>query len=159
MNRSVADQSVEMFEFTRDEMIDAPIDIVFQSMLDEIGPERQIPNGTAMPMKLEPWPGGRWLRDLGNNAGHLWGHVQVIKPPTLLELYGPFFMSYPTTNHAQYRLAAEGNGTRLKFTHKAIGLIPKEHRDGMSEGWSYILRRIREIAAAKLKAKQKEKNR
>jgi len=159
MNRSVADQAVETFEFTRDEMIDAPIEIVFQSMLDEIGPERQIPNGTPMPMKLEPWPGGRWLRDLGNSAGHLWGHVQVIKPPTLLELYGPFFMSYPATNHAQYRLAAEGNGTRLKFTHKAIGLIPQQHREGMGEGWSYGLTRIREIASAKLKAKQKETNR
>ena len=40
-------------------------------------------------MKIEPWPGGRWYRDLGNNAGHLWGHVQVIKPPTLLEICGP----------------------------------------------------------------------
>jgi len=23
--------------------------------------------------------GGRWFRDIGNNAGHLWGHVQVIR--------------------------------------------------------------------------------
>ena len=48
-----------------------------------------------MPMKIEPWPGGRWYRDLGNDNGHFWGHVQAIKQPTLLEIYGPLFMSYP----------------------------------------------------------------
>jgi hypothetical protein len=45
-------------------------------------------------MILEQWPGGRWSRDHGNGIGHLWGHVQVIKPPVLLELSGLMFMSY-----------------------------------------------------------------
>ena len=52
-----------------------------------MGPERRM-HGTPMPMTLEPWPGGRWFRDLGDNNGHLWGHVQAIKPPTLLEITG-----------------------------------------------------------------------
>jgi hypothetical protein len=99
-----------------------------------------------MAMKLEPWPGGRWYRDLGNNTGHLWGHVQVIKAPALLEITGPFFMSFAATNHVQYRLVAEGAGTRLKMTHQAIGLIPTEYLEGMEEGWSDGLRRIRENA-------------
>ena len=89
------EQAVQQFEFTRDETIDAPIEIVFQAVLDELGPEGQMPDGKAMAMKLEPWPGGRLFRDLGNNAGHFWGHVQVIKPPTLLEICGPMFMSIP----------------------------------------------------------------
>jgi hypothetical protein len=38
-----------------------------------------------MPLKIEPWPGGRWYRDLGDNNGHLWGHVQASKRPRLLE--------------------------------------------------------------------------
>lgn len=147
---STTDQTVHVFEFVREESIAAPIQIVFDAMLAEIGPESQMPDGTPMPFKLEPWPGGRWFRDLGNNAGHFWGHVQVIKPPTLLELCGPAFMSYAAANHIQYRLKAEGNGgTLLKMTHKAIGLIPKEHRDGMEMGWAYGLRRIRELAMAR----------
>ncbi len=48
-----------------------------------------------MPMKIEPWPGGRWYRDLGDNNGHFWGHVQAIKRPTLLEITGPLLASYP----------------------------------------------------------------
>ena len=147
MTTTPTDQAIQMFEFIRDETIDAPIEIVFEAILDEIGPEGQIPDGKPFPMKLEPWPGGRWFRDLGNDTGHFWGHVQVIKPPMLVELCGPMFMSFPAMNHVQYRLVAEGDGTRLKFAHKAIGQIPREYLDGMDEGWAYRLRRIHELAA------------
>ena len=146
MPTTTEEQAVQTMEIRKDELIDAPIEIVFQAMLDELGPESQMPDGKPFPMKLEPWPGGRWFRDLGNNAGHFWGHVQVIKPPTLLEICGPMPMSYPAVNHVQYRLTAEGAGTRLTFTHKAIGMIPQEHRDGMPEGWAHWLKRIGELA-------------
>lgn len=57
---------------------------------------------------------GGGFRDLGGcPEGHLWAHVQVIKPPKLLELSGPLFMSYPAANHHQYRLTEEGTSTRL----------------------------------------------
>ena len=46
-------------------------------------------------MKIELWPGGSWYRDLGDGNGHFWGNVQAIKRPTLLEITGPLFMSYP----------------------------------------------------------------
>jgi uncharacterized protein YndB with AHSA1/START domain len=126
--------------------IAAPPEIVFESLLAQIGPESDMPDGTPMPMKIEPWPGGRWFRDLGDNAGHLWGHVQVIKPPKLLEISGPLFMSYPALNFVQYRLTAEGGTTRLKLVHQAIGLIPQDHREGVVEGWEYELKKIRESA-------------
>ena len=138
--------TVHKFQFSRDELIEAPIEVVFEATLAELGPEGQMPDGKPMPMKLEAWPGGRLFRDLGNNAGHFWGNVQVIKPPTLLEISGPMFMSYPGVNHIQYRLAAEGPNTRLKFLHTAMGLIPEDHMKGMDMGWTYKLGRIREIA-------------
>jgi hypothetical protein len=76
-----------------------PIELTFQAALDDLGPEGQVPGGLPVPMTIEPWPGGRRFRDLGNGAGHLWGHVQVIKPPALLEICGPMPMSYPAVNH------------------------------------------------------------
>jgi uncharacterized protein YndB with AHSA1/START domain len=142
---------VESFEIRQEIEIAAPIGIAFQSVLDELGPEAQTPDGQSLAMKLEPWPGGRWYRDLGNNAGHLWGHVQVIKPPTLLEVTGPMPMSYPAVNHVQYRLKEEGGRTRLTFVHRAMGLILPEHRDGMPEGWAHWLDRIRQLAERKVR--------
>ena len=123
--------------------IAAPLDIVFATVLE---PQGRL---AEMSLKIEPWPGGRWYRDLGNNAGHLWGHVQVIKPPTLLELVGPMFMSYPALSHVQYRLAAEGRGTLLTITHQAIGLIAREHAEGVTKGWEEILGSIRTAAEKK----------
>ena len=118
-------ESVTAFKIVKEETVAAPIDVVFQAVLDELGPESQMMGGKPFPMKLEAWPGGRWYRDLGNNAGHLWGHVQVIKPPGLLEICGPLPMSYPVASHLQYRLTADGDGTRLEFAHRAFGLILK----------------------------------
>jgi hypothetical protein len=144
-------QSVESlsFEIRREIEIMAPIEIAFQAVLDEMGPDCQMLGGKPFPMKIELWPGGRWYRDLGSNTGHLWGHVQVIKPPTLVEICGPLMMSYPAANHLQYRLKVEGGVTRLAFPHRAMGLISPEHRDGLPKGWQYWLERIRELAESK----------
>jgi uncharacterized protein YndB with AHSA1/START domain len=150
MTTNVAEsQEVHAFEIRKEIEIEAPVEIAFQAVLDELGPEGQMMDGKSLSMKLEPWPGGRWYRDLGNNTGHLWGHVQVIKPPTLLEIVGPMPMSYPAVNHVQYRLKANGGGTVLTFAHRAMGLITPKHRDGMPEGWEHWLERIRETAERK----------
>ena len=63
-------------------------------------------------------------------------------------------MSNPAINHVQYRLTAEGGGTRLKFTHKGMGLIAPEHRDGMGQGWGYKIQRIRELAERQRSSKR-----
>jgi hypothetical protein len=60
-------------------------------------------------------------------------------------------MSYPAVNHLQYRLKAEGNGTRLSLLHRAMGLIPKEHREGMPEGWEHGMSRIKKVAEREAK--------
>jgi uncharacterized protein YndB with AHSA1/START domain len=150
-----AAESIHTLEIRKEISIAAPPETSFEALLEELGPGSQMPDGTPFPMKIEPWPGGRWYRDLGEAGGykygHLWGHVQVIKAPTLLELNGPMPMSYPALNFVQYRLKAEGKGTKLTILHQAMGLIPKEHRDGMPEGWEHGLQRIKLTAEAKAK--------
>jgi uncharacterized protein YndB with AHSA1/START domain len=151
---TVPQAAFETIEIQKTIDIAAPIEIAFDAILAELGPEAQMMDGKPMPFQLEPWPGGRWYRDLdlqsGISAGHLWGFVQVIKPPTLLEISGPLMMSYPATNHLQYRLTAEGTGTRLTFVHRGIGLITQQHRDGMPLGWGHWMEKIRERAERKM---------
>jgi uncharacterized protein YndB with AHSA1/START domain len=100
-------------------------------------------------MKIEAWPGGRWYRDLGGENGHLWGHVQAIKRPTLLEFTGPLFMSYPVVNNVQYRLSEVDGGTLIKFRHTALGLIIDDHRTGVNKGWSSIHENVRKLAESR----------
>lgn len=129
-------------------LINAPLDVSFDALLEQMGPRNETPDGTAMPMKIEPWPGGRWFRDLGENNGHFWGHVQAIKRPTLLEITGPLFMSYAVVSNVQYRLSEADGGTLIKFHHKAFGVIQDDHRQGVVRGWGHILSRIRARAEA-----------
>jgi hypothetical protein len=124
----------------------ASLEATFAALLEELGPASQLPDGTPMPMKIEPWPGGRWFRDLGNNSGHFWGTVQAIKQPTLLEINGPLFMSYPAVNNVQYRLSQEGDETVIKFCHAGFGLISDDHRKGVTTGWNSIHERVRKNA-------------
>lgn len=123
----------------------ASIEKTFAALLEQIGPENETPNG-KMPMKIEAWPGGRWFRDLGDNNGHCWGHVQAIKRPTLLEFSGPLFMSYAAVSNVQYRLSEENGGTLIKFHHLAFGVISDEHRRGVKEGWGHMNARVKERA-------------
>ena len=146
MLATMTDETIHTLHVMKEIQIAAPMEIAFQAVLEELGPEGQMPDGRPFPMKIEPWPGGRWYRDLGGNAGHFWGHVQVIKPPTLLEVCGPLFMSYPAISHLQYRLTADGRGTRLVVVHRAVGPITSEHREGVGQGWEYKLKRTRELA-------------
>lgn len=133
---------------TQEIHVRATLEDTFAALLEQIGPGSESPDGKAFPMKIEPWPGGRWFRDLGENNGHLWGHVQAIKRPTLLEITGPLFMSYAVVSNVQYRLTEADGGTLIKFQHKALGVIQDDHRQNVGRGWGHILSRIRARAEA-----------
>jgi hypothetical protein len=124
----------------------ASLDTTFAALLEQLGPGNERGDGTAMPMTLEARPGGRWFRDLGNGDGHFWGVVQAIKRPTLLEITGPLFMSYPAISNVQYRLSEEGGVTLIQFHHLALGLISEDHRKGVSIGWAHINENVRKRA-------------
>ena len=127
-------------------LVRASLENTFDSVIAQMGRLNETPDGQSFPMTLESWPGGRWFRDLGGSNGHLWGHVQSIKRPTLLEIYGPLFMSYPVMSNLQYRLKEVDDGTLIVFQHLAFGFISDDHRRGVSAGWRPLLERIRTTA-------------
>ena len=124
----------------------APLEATFAALLEQLGPFNETAEDKPMPMKIEPWPGGRWYRDLGDGNGHNWGHVQAIKRPTLLEICGPLFMSYPVISNVQYRLSQADGGTLIQFRHSALGLIGEDHRKGVTGGWKHIHEGVRKRA-------------
>ena len=146
-------------EITETILVRATLEKTFSSLIAQMGRLNETPDGKPLPMRLEPHPGGRWFRDLGGDNGHLWGHVQAIKRPTLLEICGPLFMSYPVASNMMYRLKEVDGGTeiafrltptidgktRLDFEH--VGLVPGlECYDRCSTGWNYFLASLRQYA-------------
>ncbi len=126
--------------------VKASLAVTFAALLEELGPAGTKPDGTPMDMKIEPVPGGRWYRDLGDGNGHYWATVQSIKRPTLLEFCGPLFMSQPVSNNVTYRLSQDGDETVIKFVHTAFGPILEDHRKGVVGGWSNIHENVRKRA-------------
>jgi len=143
-------KSVEdlMLNITQEIHVKAPLEKTFAAILDQLGPFNETPEGNPLPMKLEPWPGGRWFRDLGNSNGHFWATVQAIKRPTLLEFSGPLFASSPFVSNLQYRLSEEPGGTRILFRHTALGLLTEDQQKGVSRGWSHTISLIKSRAEA-----------
>lgn len=139
MSSSPTIPGIESFTLTitQEIHVHADLETTFAAILEQIGPENETPE-RKMPMTIEAWPGGRWFRDLGGNNGHLWGHVQAIKRPNLLEITGPLFMSSGVVSNLQYRLSEQNGGTLIKFHHRAFGMILDEHRQGVKVGWNHL---------------------
>jgi hypothetical protein len=134
---------------TQEIRVNASLEVTFNALLEQIGPQFKNDVGASLSMKLEPWPGGRWYRDLGNNNGHLWGHVQAIKRPTLLEISGPLFASFPFVSNVQYRLTEAEGVTTIAFRHTALGFIQDKILEDMDKGWATLLEQIRKTAEAR----------
>ncbi len=129
--------------------VQAPLETTFAALLEQLGPGNETPDGKSLSLRIEPWPGGRWYRDLGDGNGHFWANVQAIKRPTLLEFAGPLFASFPLINNVQYRLGEVDGGTLITFRHTALGLLTDEHKAEMPKGWASMHERVRMHAEAR----------
>ncbi len=133
----------ETFTIKEEIRVRASLEKTFASLLAEMGARNQTPDGNPLPMVIEPRPGGRWFRDLGGDSGHLWGFVQSIKRPVLLEIWGPLFMSTAATSNLLYRLSEADGGTLITFTHTLVGPFPEDHRPQLGAGWTALHARVR----------------
>lgn len=139
----------ETFTIKEEIRVRASLEKTFAALLAQMGPENQTPDGKTLAMVLEPRPGGRWFRDLGGDNGHLWGFVQSIKRPVLLEIWGPLFVSTAATSNLLYRLSETDEGTLITFTHTLVGPFPEEHRPQVGTGWAALHARVRAAAEGK----------
>jgi uncharacterized protein YndB with AHSA1/START domain len=133
---------------THEILVRSSLTATFAALVEQLGPANETHDGKPLPMKIEPWPGGRWFRDLGEKNGHLWGHVQAIKRPTLLEITGPLMISSAVVSNVQYRLKQVDGGTLITLKHSALGVMPDGYRQGLGQGWTRMIEKIRRRAEA-----------
>jgi uncharacterized protein YndB with AHSA1/START domain len=132
----------DAFTITEEILVRASLEKTFASLIAQMGRLNETPDGKPLPMVLEARPGGRWYRELGADNGHLWGFVQSIKRPVLLEIWGPLFMSTAATSNLMYRLTEAEGGTLITFTHTVVGPFPEDHRSGLGKGWTALHARV-----------------
>lgn len=139
---------VDTFTITEEIHVQASKADTFDSILTQLGEANETPDGKSLSMVIEAHPGGRWYRDLGDGNGHLWGFVQSIKRPMLLEFCGPLFMSTGATSNLTYRLVEKDGGTLISFKHTVVGPFPEEQREQTAMGWAAMHARIKRVAEA-----------
>ena len=137
------DQAI--LDFSQEIDIEATPEDVFEGIVHRLTEGHSGgPDHPPLPLELERRPGGRWYRNLGDDHGHLWGFVQSYKPPTLLELFGPLFMSYPVMGHIIIRVNEVGQGSRLSFHYSGFGLLQEDHKTGLKSGYASMLQEVKE---------------
>ena len=52
MPTSISEQTIQTLEVIKDEQIAASIDLVFETILEQMGPLNETADGTPLPMKL-----------------------------------------------------------------------------------------------------------
>jgi len=148
MTTSTPVSEMQTFTITEEINVAALLEQTFDSLIAQMGRYNETPDGAPLPMVVETHPGGRWYRHLGGDNGHLWGFVQSIKRPTLLEIWGPLFMSTAATSNLLYRLSETPEGTLITFTHTVVGPFPDDNRPRLAAGWAALHARVRKAAEA-----------
>jgi len=140
--------SASLQEIVQEHRVRASAHTVYSALVHRLTDGMDGEGGAPMALALEARPGGRWFRDLGDNAGHLWAFVQSVKPGALLEMTGPLWMSGPVSNHLIIRFKEEDGTTIITFKHTAHGFLDPSFLEGTEEGWNAIFDDIREAAEA-----------
>ena len=70
----------------------------------------------------------------------------MIKPPTLIEINGPMFMSYAVAGHVQLRLTEVAEGKEFTLRHRVLGAVEEEHRIGVTHGWGHLMTSVKDLA-------------
>lgn len=128
------------FDCQMEIVIAASPEAVQRAVVEDIGEWFVSPeNSQGMQLRIEPVVGGRVYRDLGDDQGHLWGHISVLKPG-LIEIVGPFASMTPSYNLVRFRFTESSPGnTKVEFTHQAVGAVSEELLEGAPEGWKMVL--------------------
>ncbi|MGH8868965.1 MAG: SRPBCC family protein [Actinomycetes bacterium] len=127
--------------------VGAPRAQVWDALLrvGEWWPHRFRPDGQVA---LEPWVGGRFLEDWGDEGGgSLYGQVTELAPATRLAVSGPMGMSGAVASRWTMDLVDEGEQTVVRLVHTAVGEIDDETRTSYGEGWGEVLQALGEAAA------------
>ena len=116
-----------------------------------VDPER-IVTWMGSEARLDPHPGGVYR--VAVNAEHIAsGEVLELDPPHRLvvsfgwEPTGGENLVPPGSSTIEFELAAEGMGTRLRFTHRDLPTPESVERHG--RGWDHYLERLAVVAAGR----------
>ena len=122
--------------------IEAPPEVVFKFLTDPVRMVRWM----GIQAELEPRPGGVYRLDPNGRDVIRGSYVEVIPNSRIVFTFGWEEAGHslpPGSTTVEIDLKPEGNGTRLRLTHRGS---PPEARDKHEFGWTHYLGRLKIIS-------------
>ena len=137
-------QSPVAFELTAEITIDAPVDVVWRSLVEDIGTWWPHSFSDEPKITLEPWVGGRFWEEFGDvGGGALYGVVTYLVPLRELTVSGAMRMRGARQYVKTYTLEESGPSTVVRTVASVLGDVPEEMRTGYDEGGVQVLERLK----------------
>ncbi len=117
--------------------VTAPPETVFQGLLEMAAwwPHRFREDARV---RFEPHVGGRFWEEW-DGGGTLYATVVAVEPGTALELAGPMGMRGPVTARIRLAVEAAGDGSVVRWSHRAFGDVSEETQAGYKAGWDDVV--------------------
>jgi len=125
------------FEVHAEIEIDAPRDVVWRSLIEDVGSwwPHSFQDGT---ISLEPWIGGRFMEEW-EGGGALYAVVTHLVAGTLITTSGQMGMPGARQYVKTYELESVGDRTIVRTTASTLGDISEERRENYRQGGLSLL--------------------
>ena len=114
--------------------IRAPRERVFEALTADMGvwwPHRFSPEAVV---HLDARLGGQFYEEHAD-GGAIYASVTVLQRPSHVQLTGPMGIAGPVMSVIDFTLTEDGDATVVALSHRAVGDISEETKQGYAEGW------------------------
>ncbi|WP_243840660.1 ArsR/SmtB family transcription factor [Paenisporosarcina antarctica] len=135
---------ISSFQIEQQIEINAPLTRVFHSLVNDINDwwEFRFEEDNSK-ITFDPKVGGLFMENWGNGQGALWGTVLYYKKNEEIRLQGLLGMQGAVTSHYGYRLESNGDATKVKLSHSAVGLLDPKWEESHTNGWALLLNKLK----------------
>ena len=130
------------FDLRAEVRIDAPVEVVWRSLVEDVGAWWPHSFSEQPRISMEPWVGGRFMEEWDEGSA-LYALVTHMVTGARLTVSGPMGMRGARQYVKTYELAADGDGTVVTTTASMLGDIDDELREGYRTGGEELLQALK----------------
>jgi uncharacterized protein YndB with AHSA1/START domain len=137
------------FDIHAEVRIAAPVEIVWRSLVEDVGAWWPHSFSEEPRITMEPWVGGRFMEEWEGGSA-LYALVTHMVTGARLTISGPMGMRGARQYVKTYELAADGDGTLVTTTASMLGDIDDELRESYTTGGAQLLQALKAHAESKV---------
>jgi uncharacterized protein YndB with AHSA1/START domain len=144
-------QTPVAFDLHAEVRIDAPVDVVWRSLVEDVGAWWPHSFSDHPTISMEPWVGGRFMEEWDGGSA-LYALVTHMVAGARLTVSGAMGLRGARQYVKTYELATEGDQTVITTTASMLGDIDEETRESYDAGGKELLQALK--AHAEQRARQ-----